>query len=69
MPFASIRAHEGYTQSRRDDLEGLGYTILGLIDSRYDWLQIDEPVSRALHEEYITRKMNFVESNDLPSHL
>jgi serine/threonine protein kinase len=32
MFFASIRAHQGYTLSRRDDLESVGYSILYLMN-------------------------------------
>ena len=31
MSYASIFSHEKHTHSRRDDLEGLGYTILSII--------------------------------------
>jgi serine/threonine protein kinase len=30
--FGSIRTLQGYNSGRRDDLEGLGYTIMSLID-------------------------------------
>lgn len=30
--FGSVRAIEGYIQSKKDDLEALGYTIMHLID-------------------------------------
>jgi hypothetical protein len=34
----SIRAMEGYNQSRKDDLESLGYTYMLLLDSeRVPW--------------------------------
>eukprot|EP00928_Gymnodinium_smaydae_P000027 TRINITY_DN10013_c0_g1_i1.p1 TRINITY_DN10013_c0_g1~~TRINITY_DN10013_c0_g1_i1.p1 ORF type:complete len:313 (+),score=30.18 TRINITY_DN10013_c0_g1_i1:63-1001(+) len=36
-PFASIRAHLGIRQSRRDDLEGLGYVLLYLVKGKLPW--------------------------------
>jgi hypothetical protein len=32
MFFGSIRALQGYTLSRRDDLESLGYTFMALLN-------------------------------------
>jgi len=42
--FASTRALQGYTTSRRDDLESLGYSILYLMNPRVidvPWSHID----------------------------
>jgi serine/threonine protein kinase len=32
--YGSINTLNGYNSGRRDDLEGLGYTIMGLIDEK-----------------------------------
>ena len=31
LKFASVRTHQGFTQSRRDDMEQLAYTILSIL--------------------------------------
>jgi len=35
--YASIAAHKGYTQSRKDDLEALGYLLVYLYRGRLPW--------------------------------
>jgi len=41
--YGSIKALQGFTLSRRDDMEGLGYTILHLMNPSYSqipWYKI-----------------------------
>lgn len=37
MRFASINAHRGYSLSRRDDLESLGYSMVYMFNGRLPW--------------------------------
>ena len=42
--FSSIKSLQGYSQSRRDDLESLGYSILYMMNPDYrqiPWAEID----------------------------
>ncbi len=47
--YASIRAHRGHEQSRRDDLEALMYTMIFLVRGRLPW-QHDGSVSLTVDE-------------------
>jgi hypothetical protein len=59
-----------YTHSRRDDLEGLGYTIIHLMtDGNNPWEQIpnnEVQVSTASHNEFIRVKKEFIEREEVP---
>ena len=42
LHYASIKNHQRYNMSRKDDLEGIGYTILYLLtNGHYKWLDFE----------------------------
>ena len=56
--FASIHAHEGIEQTRRDDLEGLAYTLIWLLKGSLPWCGLpgdtEEEKLRNIYEKKIT---------------
>ena len=42
MSFISINANRGYEQSRRDDLEALGYMLIFLVNDNLPWMSIED---------------------------
>ena len=50
VQFASLNAHQLLEQSRRDDLESLGYLLLSLCTGGLEWDRIDEvdPIKRII---------------------
>ena len=42
MSFISINANRGYEQSRRDDLEALGYMLIFLANDNLPWMSIED---------------------------
>ena len=65
MRYASHWTHEGINQSRRDDLEMLGYCILNMLNPNIDqdlWSSVDWiGVSQTQQDvQYYNEKMSFV---------
>ena len=63
--YASVRSHERYSHSRRDDLEGLAYTIIHyMTGGNNDWERIQSTevtVTTAKQNEFIASKRNFID--------
>lgn len=59
--FASIKALEGYTMSRRDDIECLGYAIMTFIDSNaIPWANMEKP------RDILNSKIEFLKTKLIP---
>eukprot|EP00825_Cyclidium_porcatum_P052476 TRINITY_DN9959_c0_g1_i2.p1 TRINITY_DN9959_c0_g1~~TRINITY_DN9959_c0_g1_i2.p1 ORF type:complete len:639 (+),score=103.43 TRINITY_DN9959_c0_g1_i2:3-1919(+) len=57
--YASINAHKGYEQSRRDDLEGLGYMMLYFAKSKLPWQSIVSDNKEEKYEKIKNMKMQY----------
>lgn len=55
--YASINTHLGYEQSRRDDLECLGYTLIFLAKGDLPWQGINEEDKNAKHKKIYDAKL------------
>eukprot|EP00826_Nyctotherus_ovalis_P001742 TRINITY_DN10304_c0_g1_i10.p1 TRINITY_DN10304_c0_g1~~TRINITY_DN10304_c0_g1_i10.p1 ORF type:complete len:440 (+),score=78.53 TRINITY_DN10304_c0_g1_i10:124-1443(+) len=55
--YASINNHLGIKQSRRDDLEALGYVLIYLARGELPWQCIKAKTKEKKHERILTRKM------------
>ncbi|TNV81549.1 hypothetical protein FGO68_gene16835 [Halteria grandinella] len=62
--FASISALQGFTLSRRDDIESLGFAIMHLIDPETPWAQC-ETIKEVLLQKQAFLSMNL---NNVPQH-
>jgi len=55
--YASINAHSGNDQSRRDDMESAGYVIIYLSKGRLPWQGIRAPTKKQRYERICEAKM------------
>ena len=53
--YVSLNTHMGFEQSRRDDLESVGYVLIYLIKEKLPW-QIQKAKSKAFLHELIMRE-------------
>eukprot|EP00826_Nyctotherus_ovalis_P050246 TRINITY_DN6140_c0_g2_i2.p2 TRINITY_DN6140_c0_g2~~TRINITY_DN6140_c0_g2_i2.p2 ORF type:complete len:221 (-),score=65.51 TRINITY_DN6140_c0_g2_i2:346-1008(-) len=56
--YASINAHFGIEQSRRDDLESLGNVALYFLAGTLPWQNVKEETKEKKYEEIMKRKVN-----------
>jgi casein kinase I family protein HRR25 len=67
--YASINAHFGIEQSRRDDLESLGNVMLYFLKGSLPWQNIKEETKAKKYEEIMKKKLNIplnILCKDLP---
>ena len=58
--FASIRTHEGYEQSRRDDLEGMCYVMIYFMRKSLPWRNIMADEKEKKYEMIKKLKIKYV---------
>jgi len=59
--YASIAAHKGYTQSRKDDLEAIGYMLIYLFRSKLPWEGIKNKDKKEKYRLILEKKENTTE--------
>lgn len=55
--YASVNTHMGYEQSRRDDLESLGYTLVYFMQGRLPWQGVQGPDKLERQEKIFSAKL------------
>ena len=56
--YASIHTHMGEEQSRRDDLEALGYVMVYLVKRHLPWMQAGGQDKNEMHQRIMTCKLH-----------
>ena len=57
MRYSSINNHLGYEQSRRDDLEGLAYTLIYFMKGKLPWQGLQVKLRKEKCEALLKKKM------------
>ena len=67
MLFSSINAFKGYIQTRRNDLESLGYMLIYLVFHYLPWSEIcnNKKINQALKIKLLREKKNSITSEEL----
>jgi len=59
--YASISAHLGYTQSRKDDLESIGYILVYLFNGKLPWQHIKHSDKEKKYQMILRKKQDISE--------
>lgn len=59
--YTSINSHQGIEQSRRDDLEGLAYTLIYLLKGRLPWQDVKGRTKKEKYDQIVQMKKDISE--------
>ena len=61
--YTSIHALQGYEQSRRDDLESVGYSLIYFLRGNLSWQNIEIKTKKEKYNKILNKKRKFLVKN------